>query len=102
MIRRDERATRHACEVPHRVLVAALAGQWCITSDQVSLEGASAPSCWSVAEPEKEIVSPTFHVVLVSGALMVAVGGVLPALIVSGASRVSEAPWPSLTLRPTW
>ena len=36
------------------------------------------PSCWSVAEPEKEIVSPTFHVVVEGGVFMVAVGGVLP------------------------
>jgi hypothetical protein len=56
--------------------------------DQVSLEAASAPSWGSVAEPEKDIVSPTFQVVVGDGETMVAVGAVFvfpaPALMVSG------------------
>jgi hypothetical protein len=52
--------------------------------DHVRSEAASDPSCWSVAEPEKEIVSPTFQVVVEEGESMVAVGAVLPALMVSG------------------
>jgi hypothetical protein len=52
--------------------------------DHVRLEGARDPFCWSVAEPEKEILSPTFQVVVEEGESMVAVGGVLPALMASG------------------
>jgi hypothetical protein len=38
----------------------------------------------SVAEPEKEIVSPTFQVTVAAGLAIVALGGVLFALMVSG------------------
>src|SRR2546428_1009013 len=45
---------------------------------QERAEAGRAPSSESAPEPEKEIVSPTFHVVPDTGAAMVAVGGVLP------------------------
>src|SRR5215210_35338 len=75
--------------------------QWWSISDQESLEADSVPSCWSVAEPEKEILSPTFQAEVEGGVSIVAVGGVLPALIVSGESKVSVAPLLSVTLRST-
>jgi hypothetical protein len=54
------------------------------------------PSCWSVAEPEKLMTSPTFQVVPAAGVAMVGVGGVLPTAI--GTVSVSDAPWLSVTL----
>ena len=54
------------------------------------------PSSASVAEPEKLITSPTFQVVPAAGVVMVAVGGVLPTVIVT--ESVSEAPRLSVTL----
>ncbi len=56
-------------------------GQWCMTSDHVSAEGGSVPSCGSVAEPANAITSPTLHVVDPDGAVIVAVGGIEPAWI---------------------
>ena len=44
------------------------------------------------------MTSPTFQVVPAAGASMVAVGGVLPTVMVTVA--VSEAPWLSVTRRP--
>ena len=41
------------------------------------------PSCASVAWPEKLMTSPTFQVVPAAGASIVAVGGVLPAVMVT-------------------
>ena len=102
VVRRDERAAGHTGEVLHGCSWQFRHGQWCRTSDQDSVEAGSVPSCWSLAEPEKEILSPTFQVVVEGGVSMVAVGGVLPALILSGSSKVSVAPWLSVTLRPTW
>jgi hypothetical protein len=67
-------------------------------SDQDSREAASAPSCWSVADPEKEIVFPTLQVVPVAGASIVATGGVLVGdsvlrtLTTRGWSRMSDVP----------
>ena len=51
----------------------------------------------SVADPEKEMTSPTLHVVLAVGVVICAVGPP-PTLITIGA-LVLEAPWPSVTLR---
>jgi hypothetical protein len=48
-----------------------------------------------VAEPEKLMMSPTFQVVPAAGRVMVAVGGVLPTVIVSVA--VPESPPESVT-----
>ena len=56
------------------------------------------PSWASVACPEKLMTSPTFQVVAAAGASMVAVGAVLPTLMVT--ESVSEAPWLSVTRRP--
>ena len=61
---------------------------------------ASVPSWASVAEPLKSIGSPTAQVRLEVGAVIVAVGGVFPAEIAT--VSVAEAPWVSVTLRPTW
>ena len=46
---------------------------------QLNAEAGNVPSCGSVAEPEKLITSPTFHVVAAVGVEMVAVGGLKPA-----------------------
>ena len=62
VVRRGERAARHAGERLDRVLWQ-FDGQWCMTSAQVSAAAGSVPSCGSVAEPEKAIESPTFQVV---------------------------------------
>ena len=53
-------------------------------------DAGSVPSCASVALPAKVIASPTFHVVPAAGAVIVAVGGVLPTLIETAA--VLDAP----------
>src|SRR5918994_1216948 len=76
-------------------------GQWCTIHSQDSAEAGSAPSSPSLALPEKEISWPTFQVEVGSGVSMVAVGGLLPAVMVSGSSRVSDAPRASVTLSPT-
>ena len=49
--------------------------QWCRTMSQERAEAGSVPSSGSVAEPEKETVSPTFHVVPATGVAIVATGG---------------------------
>jgi len=62
-----------------------LEGQCWIRSVHVSADAGSVPSCWSVAEPENEIGSPTFHVSVGDGVEIVAVGAVLLAEIASTA-----------------
>ena len=54
------------------------------------------PCCGSVAEPEKEIASPTAQVVVAVGVAIVAVGAVFPTVIVTG-SLTLEAPAASVT-----
>jgi hypothetical protein len=71
------------------------AGQWCSTSAHVSAEPVSVPCCGSVAEPEKLITLPACHVVELVGVVIVAVGRVLPAVIVMPA--VAVAPCGSVT-----
>ena len=66
-------------------------------TDQLSADAGSAPSCASVAWPEKVIVSPTFQVRLGEGVSMIVVGAVLPA--VTATEPVSVAPWSSVTRR---
>ena len=53
-------------------------GQCCMTSSHDSAEGGRLPSWVSTAEPENVMTSPTRHVVPAAGALIVAVGAVLP------------------------
>ena len=65
-------------------------------TDHVRADGGRAPCCESVAEPEKSIVSPTFHVNDVVGVSMVAVGAETSTLIVIGALIV-ETLWLSVT-----
>src|SRR5919197_6778741 len=71
--------------------------QWCRITDQLSADAGSAPSCASVAWPEKLIGSPTFQVRLDGGVSTTAVGAVLPAVTVT--VFVSLAPWSSVTRR---
>ena len=59
-------------------------GQWFRISDQESAEAGRVPSCGSVPDPEKAITSPTLHMRLPDGALIVAVGGVFPTVMVIG------------------
>src|SRR5829696_8485432 len=72
-----------------------LDGQWWRIRSQVSAEAGRVPSCGSVAEAEKLITSPTFQVMPAAGALMVAVGAVLPTLTVTVV--VAERPPGSVT-----
>ena len=75
----------------------AVAGRGAVVheTDQLSAEGSSAPSCGSPAWPEKPIMSPTFHVRPGVGVSITAVGGVLPAVMVTEATSVT--PWSSVT-----
>ena len=58
--------------------------QWLSRSVQVRrLRRLWSPSWASVAPPEKEIVSPTFHRLAEVGVLIVGTGGELPAVIVT-------------------
>ena len=66
-------------------------GQWCMISSQSERDAGRVPSSGSVAEPEKEMTSPTFQVVPAAGVSIVAVGGVFPTVIVTG-SLTLEAP----------
>ena len=72
-----------------------LDGQCCMMRSHFSAEAGRVPSCASVAEPEKVRTSPTFQVVPAAGVVMVAVGAVLPTVMVTEA--VSEAPTLSVT-----
>src|SRR5919108_480031 len=74
--------------------------QWCRMIVQLSREAGSVPSSWSVALPEKLIGSPTFHVSVDAGVLIVGTGGLFPALIVIGA-LMFDAPLLSVTIRCT-
>src|SRR5690242_19923680 len=69
-------------------------------ADQCSADAGSEPSCWSVAWPEKLIVSPTFQVRLDVGESMTVVGAVLPTVMVVEA--VSLAFWSSVARRLGW
>ena len=61
-----------------------------MTSFQLSPLGGTGLPCPSVAEPENEMTSPTFHVVPAVGVVIVAVGGV-PAVIVTVSVLFSAA-----------
>ena len=74
--------------------------QWCMIDVQLSAEAGSAPSCVSVAWPEKLIMSPTFQVRLDDGVSITALGAVLPTVIVFDA--VSVAPRLSVTRSAAW
>ncbi len=74
-------------------------GQWRTESDHESAEAGNVPSWASVAEPLKAIRSPTAHVRLECGAVIVGTGGVFPAEIAT--VSVADAPWGSVTFRPT-
>jgi hypothetical protein len=74
-----------------------LDGQWCRITVHESAEGGSGPSWASVAAPAKWTRSPTRQVAPGAGELMVAVGGVLPTVIVTAA--VLDAPRASVTRR---
>ena len=63
---------------------------------QANDDAGSEPSSWSLAAPLKEMTSPTFQVVVESGAEMEAWGAVSPGQIVS--VSVLDAPWESVTL----
>src|SRR6185312_8040501 len=69
-----------------------------MTSDQLSREAGSAPSCLSVAWPENGIVWPTVQCNEGVGESMTGTGAVFPAEIVIGALLV-EAPSLSVTRR---
>src|ERR687884_1463398 len=56
--------------------------QWCRIIVQLSREAGSVPSSLSVALPEKLIGSPTFHVSVDGGVLIMGTGAWFPALIV--------------------
>jgi len=75
-------------------------GQCCTTSSHCSAAAPRLPCCGSLALPENEIVSPTFHVVPAVGVRIVAVGGVLFAVIAIGELTVL-APCGSLTRNRT-
>ena len=70
-------------------------GQWLMISCQWYAEAGSV-SWESVAVAPKSILSPTFQVRLGDGAVIVALGGVLPEWIAT--ESVSEAPCGSVTL----
>jgi hypothetical protein len=74
-----------------------LDGQWWRIRSQDRADGGSGPSCASVALPANSITSFTPQVLRAAGAVMVAVGAVLPTVIVTDA--VPEAPWLSVTRR---
>ena len=76
-----------------------LDGQCWICNVHVNFDVASVPSSASVAEPENEIRSPTFHVSVGRGAVIFGTGGVFETLITCVA--VSNAPCESVTLSPT-
>jgi hypothetical protein len=91
MVGRRERAAGHPVEVLDRVRVAVgWVAQWCRISDQDSLVAGSVPSCGSLAWPEKPIVSPTVQVRVGAGVSMTAVGGELPAVIVTEAGSLTS------------
>ena len=75
-------------------------GQWWMISVHDRPEAGIVPSWSSVACPENEIGSPTFHVKLDAGESIVGTGGVLPASIVIG-DEIVEAPFESVTFRCT-
>ena len=68
------------------------------TSCQTNADGGSVPCCWSDADPEKPIVSPTRHVVPAVGVAIVATGGVLFA-VMETVALVEVAPMGSVTRR---
>ncbi len=68
--------------------------------DQESALGGSVPSCGSTPVPAKLIVSPTFHVNVDAGVVMVAAGAPLLGEIRIGLLMLL-APWLSVTLRRT-
>ena len=80
-------------------MACAAGGQWFRLSCQLKRDAARVPSWPSLAAPEKLIVWPTCQVVPAAGELIVATGGVLPALIVTEAVEV--APASSVTRRLT-
>ena len=67
-----------------------------MTMSQWSADAATPPAAGLVAVPEKVIMSSTSHVVPAAGAVIVAVGGVLLAVIVIG-ELIVDAPCGSVT-----
>ena len=70
--------------------------QCCSVTTQLIAEAGSDPSSGSVPCPENAIVSPARQVDEGAGVSMNAVGGLLPAVIVTG-SETSGRPWLSVT-----
>jgi hypothetical protein len=58
-----------------------LDGQWNSVRFQESADPGSVPSCTSVGEPAKLMMSPTFQVVPAAGAVMLTVGGADPGAV---------------------
>src|SRR6185295_19256960 len=77
-------------------------GQWWRISVQVRSESGIVPSFTSVAEPENEMSSPTFHWSEAGGVVITGTGGPLPTEMtwwsVSVAFEVSVTWRPTLTL----
>src|SRR6266511_3697444 len=69
--------------------------QWWRRSVHVSRDAGSVPSWASVAPPENVMVSPTFHFNEALGVVIVAMGGELPAVMVTDAALT--APCGSVT-----
>jgi hypothetical protein len=69
--------------------------QWWSRSVQERRAVGSAPSWASVADPENEMVSPTFHRLAEVGFEIVGTGGELPAVMVTDV--VPDSPWGSVT-----
>ena len=71
-----------------------LEGQCSIASVQLSADAGRLPSSVSLADPENEIRSPTFHVRLLAGLEIVGVGGVLPPPPLLHSTRANaQSPW---------
>ena len=68
-----------------------------MTSVQLSALAGSVPCSGSVADPRNEMVCPTRHVVPAVGSSIVAVGFVLPTVMIT--ASVADAPRPSVTRR---
>ena len=83
MVGRRERASRDAVEALQRIAVAV--GRAVLEDQATTGRRGSGPSCGSVALPANWITSPTRHVVPGDGRVIVAVGGVLPTVIVTAA-----------------
>src|SRR5215208_3362991 len=72
--------------------------QWNSETFQDSADAGSVPCSASAADPENEIVSPTFQVVAAVGPVIVGVGAVFDAPTWIDTLAVDEAPLESITL----